>query len=74
MPQREQKQAVNANSDGFTSLTLGLTFDLNPDSIKHIWGNSTRGDCVDVLREMGERGGGGGGVKTSVQDAGLGCN
>lgn len=72
MPQREQKQAENANSDSFTSLTLGLTFDLNPDSIKHIWGNSTRGDCVDVLREMGECGGGG--VKTSVQDAGLGCN
>lgn len=69
MPQREQKKAVNANGDAFTSLNLGLRFDLNPDSIHHIWGNSMRGDCV------GRRGNVGGvDVKTSVQDVGLGCN
>lgn len=57
MPQREQKKAVNANGDGFTSLNLGLRFDLNPDSINHIWGNSMRGDRVDVWGDGGMWGG-----------------
>lgn len=42
----EQRQAVNANGNSFTSLKLGLRFDLNPDSINYIWGNSMREDCV----------------------------
>lgn len=71
-----RKKEVNANSDGFTSLDLGLSFDLNPDSIHHIWDNYMRGDCVDVWM-CGETGGWGvqgADVKTSIQDVGLGCN
>lgn len=52
MSQREQKKAVNAN--GFTSLNVGLRFDLNSDSINQICGNSMRGDCVDVWGDGGE--------------------
>lgn len=42
--ERGKKKPVNVNSDGFKSLTLGLGFDLNPDSIIYIRNISTGGN------------------------------
>lgn len=47
------EKAINANGNDFMSLNLKLRFDLNPDSIKHIWGNSARGRlCGCVGRRL----------------------
>lgn len=51
LPQRKQKWAGNADGNDFMSLNMGLRFGLSRDNINYIWGNSMRGDCVDLWGE-----------------------